>query len=202
MTKYILCLIIFLPVFAVAKNAKKLKKKEKALIESGNPNDTLRVLLITHRTDSLFLRKECKDVNLDKDLSSLIYFSKRLKATMVHPKNMGVGIAAPQVGLGRNIICVQRFDKEDTPNEIYLNPQIISCSDSTQTGPEGCLSIPNEKGEVIRHQTITIDYFDLDGKKHIEVIEGFTAVIFQHEIDHLRGILFTDHVKGHGLKSK
>lgn len=200
MNKYLFLIFILFPVFAFSQNAKKLKKKERTLIESGNPNDTLRVLLITNKSDSLFLRKECKDVNFDKDMGSLIYFSKRLKATMVHPKNMGVGIAAPQVGLKRNIICVQRFDKENTPKEIYLNPKIISCSDSTQTGTEGCLSIPNEKGEVVRHQSITLDYLDLDGKKHIEKIEGFTAVIFQHEIDHLRGILFIDHVKEHNLQ--
>ncbi|MBD81159.1 MAG: peptide deformylase [Crocinitomicaceae bacterium] len=162
----------------------------------------MRVLLVTNKSDSTLLRKSCKDVDLDKNGGEVIYFSKRLIVTMTHPKNMGVGIAAPQVGLLRNIICVQRFDKPNTPNEIYINPTIISCSDSTQLGPEGCLSIPNKKGEVKRAAQITLEYIDLDGKKHIEEIEGFTAVIFQHEIDHLRGILFTDHLQEHGLKPK
>lgn len=199
--KPFLCLFLaFIPFLCTAQRAKKLKKKEIALIEAGLPTDTLRVLKITNKEDSVFLRKKCRDVKFDKNEGNLIYFSKRLKATMIHPVNMGVGIAAPQVGLQRNIICVQRFDKEDTPLGIYLNPKIISCSDSTQIGKEGCLSIPNKTGMVERSKTITLEYLDLEGKKHIEIISGFTAVIFQHEIDHLRGILFTDHLQTHGIK--
>jgi len=197
----ILFLLIF-PLFVFGQRAKKMKKKEVLLIESGAPNDTLRVLIITNEKDSTFLRKTCKDINIDKNEGEVRYFAKRLIKTMTHPKNMGVGIAAPQVGLRRNIICVQRFDKKDTPNEIFVNPVVVSCSDSTQLGTEGCLSIPNAKGEVKRASLITIEYLDLDGRKHIEEVEGFTAVIFQHEIDHLRGILFIDHLTEHGLKNE
>ena len=59
-------------------------------------------------------------------------------------------------------------------------------------GIEGCLSIPDINGEVLRNYTIKLTYFDIEGKFHDEIIEGFTAVIFQHETDHLLGILFTD----------
>jgi len=108
---------------------------------------------------------------------------------------MGVGIAAPQVGLQRQIILVQRFDKANEPFEIYINPIIKSCSDEQKLGKEGCLSIPNYTAEVFRPIKIMLEYVDLDGKKHIEEISGFTSVIFQHEIDHLNGILFTDHLR-------
>lgn len=202
MFRIILIIFLVIPIAGVGQRVKKLKKKEVALIESGSPVDTLRVLLITNSKDSVFLRKTCKDINFDKNEGEVRYFAKRLVSTMTYPKHMGVGIAAPQVGLGRNIICVQRFDKENTPNEVFVNPVIISCSDSTQVGTEGCLSIPDLKGEVKRSGKITIEYFDLDGRKHIEDVEGFTAVIFQHEIDHLRGILFIDHLTEHGLKGK
>lgn len=188
-------LVVIIPVLAFAQKPKKLKKKEKSLIEAGNPLDTLRVLLITNIEDSAFLRKTSKDISLEKNEGEVRYFSKRLVATMTHPKNAGVGIAAPQVGLQRNIICIQRFDKENTPNEIFINPVIINCSDSTQIGTEGCLSIPDKKGDVKRAAHIVVEYLDLVGKKHIEEVTGFTAVIFQHEIDHLRGILFIDHLK-------
>ena len=198
----ILVLLLLLPGIIWAQKAKKLKRKEKALIEAGNSNDTMRVLVITNSKDSLFLRKQAKDVNFEKDEELIRYFSRRMSYTMTHPSHMGVGIAAPQVGLSRNIICVQRFSKEDTPVEVYINPKIISCSDSTQVGQEGCLSIPNQKGEVKRYSSIEVEYLDLDGKKHIEQVTGFDAVIFQHEIDHLRGILFIDHLKDHQLEPK
>lgn len=193
-------LVLIIPVLAFAQKPKKLKKKEKSLIEARNPLDTLRVLLITNSEDSVFLRKTSKDISLEKNEGEIRYFFKRLVATMTHPKNAGVGIAAPQVGLHRNIICIQRFDKENTPYEIFINPVIIKCSDSTQIGTEGCLSIPDKKGDVKRAAHIVVEYLDLEGKKHIEEVTGFTAVIFQHEIDHLRGILFIDHLKKHELK--
>ena len=98
-------LVVIIPVLAFAQKPKKLKKKEKSLIEARNPLDTLRVLLITNIEDSVFLRKTSKDISLEKNEGEIRYFFKRLVATMTHPKNAGVGIAAPQVGLQRNIIC-------------------------------------------------------------------------------------------------
>jgi peptide deformylase len=197
------CLVILIlasPALIFGQRGRKLKKKEITLIESGMPTDTLRVLKITNKKDSMLLRKQCKNVSIEKNSGELRYFARRLAKTMTHPKNMGVGIAAPQVGLLRNIICVQRFDKENTPVETYFNPRIKSCSDSTQVGKEGCLSIPDKTGLVKRYSSITIEYIDLDGKLHLEKISGFTAVIFQHEIDHLNGILFLDHINEHDLK--
>ncbi|MCB0480286.1 MAG: peptide deformylase [Flavobacteriales bacterium] len=188
-------LLLCMPSWAQGQRLKKFKKKEIRLIESAAPNERLRVLTINDKKDSLLLRKPCKKVNLEKDKETVIYFSKRLKATVTDPKNMGVGIAAPQVGLLRRLIYVQRFDKENFPLEFYINPRIIEYSDSLQLGKEGCLSIPDKSAEVFRAQFIKIEYVDMDGKKHIEEISGFTSVIFQHEIDHLDGILYLDHLK-------
>jgi peptide deformylase len=193
----ILFLLLLTPVLLIAQPAKKLKGKERKLIEAGNPNEVMRILVIGNRKDSLFLRKEARKVNLEKDKDLIVYFSKRLKATVQNPKNLGVGIAAPQVGLQRRLIYVQRFDKEGEPFEFYINPEIKSYSDSTQVGKEGCLSIPNRTEEVIRSREVVIEYVDWDGKKHIESVSGFTSVIFQHEIDHLDGILYIDHLEKH-----
>ena len=190
-----LILGVFAFTFSFAQKAKKFKVKELTLIEGKLPTEPLRILTIDNYKDSVFLRKKAKKVNLEKNKSQVIYFSKRLLKTVHDPKNMGVGIAAPQVGLRRQIILVQRFDKPNEPYEIYINPIIKSCSEEKKKGKEGCLSIPNYSAEVFRPINIVIEYLDIDGKKHIEEISGFTSVIFQHEIDHLNGILFIDHLK-------
>ncbi len=201
LTKRILFLLFLTGLFSVgvldanAQRVKKLKRKELQFIENGLPNEPMRVWTINNKKDSIFLRKPAKKVHLDKNGTDIVYFSKRLLKTVQDPKQMGVGIAAPQVGLRRQVIAVQRFDKENEPFEIYINPRITSCSEETKKGKEGCLSIPNYTAEVFRPISITIEYLDLDGKKHIEEVSGFTSVIFQHEIDHLNGILFIDHLK-------
>lgn len=178
-----------------AQKTKKLKRNEIKLIESGNPNVPLRVLKIDNKEDSIFLRKLAWKFNYERDREKIIYLSKRLIATVKDPSNMGVGIAAPQVGLRRRLIVVQRFDKPDKPFEVYVNPKLVSCSEEKKEGKEGCLSIPNRSGKVFRAVKISVEYLDLEGRKHIEDIEGFTSVIFQHEIDHLNGILYIDHLE-------
>ncbi len=180
--------------FSFAQKAKKFKRKELALIDEKFPNQSFRIFTIDNKKDSVFLRKKAKRVNLEKNKSQVNYFSKRLLRTVRDPKNMGVGIAAPQVGLRRQIILVQRFDKTNEPYEIYINPIIRSYSEEQKSGEEACLSIPNYSAEVFRPINIILEYLDINGKKHIEEVSGFTSVIFQHEIDHLNGILFTDHL--------
>jgi peptide deformylase len=128
-------------------------------------------------------------------------------ATVTHPSQDGVGIAAPQVGINRRIVAVQRFDKEEVlPDgsegcqfEVYPNIRIVSMSESLEPGPEGCLSVPDRHGDVQRSQEIIIEYTDYSckdaGKKLPvvrETVKDFTAVIFQHEIDHLEGVLYID----------
>ena len=114
--------------------------------------------------------------------------------TVQHPDVGGVGIAAPQIGINKRIVGVQRFDKKGEPFEIYPNIHIDNYSGSKKTGREGCLSVPNKYGNVERNDTITICYIDKNTLKPIkETISGFTAVIFQHEVDHLEGIIYTDY---------
>jgi len=120
----------------------------------------------------------------------------RLFTTVRDSMSMGVGIAAPQVGILKQIIWVQRFDKEGFPFEVYLNPKIINYSAEKQDCKEGCLSIPDRSDTTkTRSESITITYDRPDQSQAEEVIEGFTAVIFQHEIDHLHGILYLDHLE-------
>jgi len=112
------------------------------------------------------------------------------------PQNTGVGIAAPQVGILRRMIAVQRFDKPGEPFECYVNPEIVGRSAARTAGREGCLSVPETSGTVLRADRIVLRYLDETTMRPVtDTVEGFTAVIFQHEIDHLDGVLFIDRMQ-------
>ena len=120
---------------------------------------------------------------------------ERMLATVNDPDNEGVGIAAPQVGLSRKLVAVQRFDKEGEPFEFFVNPEIVEFSEEREYGSEGCLSVPDMSGDVLRSTSIRLRYNrPSDFELVEEVVEGFTAVIFQHEIDHLNGVLYIDYM--------
>ena len=150
---------------------------------------------IDNEADSLLLRQISKPLSRREVASEeSATLCRRMLSTVTNPENEGVGIAAPQVGILRRLVAVQRFDKESEPFEFYINPKIVEYGDDWELGGEGCLSVPDFRGDVLRAQSITISYRDTQYKLHREVIEGFTAVIFQHEIDHLDGILYIDHL--------
>ena len=170
--------------------------EEKKLIMDADSLKPLRVFKITNKSDSLLLRTKSTYIKPDPDNVMLRNFVKRLYATVRDSMSMGVGISAPQVGVLKNIIWVQRFDKENLPFEVYLNPKIVEHSTQTQTVKEGCSSIPDRSDTLnSRSQEISIEYNTIDGKHKAEKVEGFTAVVFQHEIDHLNGILYLDHLQ-------
>lgn len=176
-------------------NKHKTKSSDNAYILSGEKDEIMRVFLITNKKDSMLLRTPSTDFNLPKDKKIAEYLSSRMLATVTDSATRGVGIAAPQVGILKNLILVQRFDKEGEPIESYYNPKITTYSKLKQPCLEGCLSIPN-KMDTTRNRaySILLEYDLSNGEHKIEMVEDFTAVIFQHEIDHLRGILFLDHL--------
>ncbi len=107
----------------------------------------------------------------------------------------GVGLAAPQVNVAQRVIVVEYGDEEaGIPHQLYavVNPRIVRFSKETEIGTEGCLSVPNVIGEVERAFSIELRGFDRHGKPLHLKPEGWLARIFQHEIDHLNGVLFTD----------
>lgn len=171
-------------------------KDQSSLILDGEGSDPMRVFKITNTSDSILLRQKCEDVIIDPNDQVLKRFTERLYSTVRDSMSLGVGIAAPQVGILKNIIWVQRFDKEAYPFELYINPVIKTYSKLTQDCVEGCLSIPERSDTTeTRSYAILLEYDKLDNTHHVEMIEDFTAVIFQHEIDHLNGILYLDHLK-------
>ncbi len=205
------------------KNSGHFSEYEKNLIQSAD--SMMRVLTIEDPADSTILRTPSIDLSSEALLSNEFErLSELMIATVTHPSQDGVGIAGPQVGINRRIVAVQRFDKEpiersgrtDYPFEVYPNVKIVWASDSLASGAEGCLSVPERRGDVMRSQEIIIEYVDLEALRHGRIqnqpdhqtvsptsgntelpmvrdtVKGFTAVIFQHEIDHLDGILYID----------
>lgn len=175
---------------------------ETGLIRSSE--NVMRVLTVEDSLDLAVLRTSAADLSaralLSEDYARLCSL---MVATVTHPSQDGVGIAAPQVGLSRRVVAVQRFDRAGEPFEVYPNISIIRASDSLVCGPEGCLSVPGRQGDVMRSEEIVIEYADLHELAAIgrlareipmrrDTVRGFTAVIFQHETDHLDGILYTD----------
>ena len=181
-------------------------KEETRLILSGKANQPMRVLLVTNHEDSLILRTKSERFKVRKDDKILRHFTNRLYATVRDSSTRGVGIAAPQVGILKDIIWVQRFDKHMKPFEVYYNQVITKYSELKQDVFEGCLSIPDVRDTTFdRSYAVLLEYDDTLGRHNCEMIEAFTAAIFQHEIDHLNGILFTDHLKQereHSIKHK
>lgn len=166
---------------------------EKKLIQSVDKSEPLRVLQTSDEQDLIVLRAD--NLELDPKDTVLKELINRMFQTVTDENKPGVGIAAPQIGINRRVFLAQRLDKPEQPFEFFVNPEIVWYSKILRKGEEGCLSIAEAYDTVYRSYAIQITYFDLEGKHFQEVVEGFTAVIMQHEMDHLNGILFTDHVE-------
>lgn len=107
----------------------------------------------------------------------------------------GIGLAAVQIGIDRRmlVIDVAREGEEKTPL-VFINPLVIASSEERSVYEEGCLSIPDYYAEVERPATVRVDYFDVDGKPQTVEADGLLATCLQHEMDHLDGVLFIDHL--------
>lgn len=145
-------------------------------------------------------QKARKITTFDKNLQTLI---EDMIETMREAP--GVGLAAPQVNVSQRLIVVEyaEEDEEDEPADesqpekpkklfVVINPEIVKASAETVMGVEGCLSIPNLVGEVERHALVHVKGLNRHGKPMRVKAEGWMARIFQHEIDHLNGVLFPD----------
>jgi len=107
-------------------------------------------------------------------------------------ENDGVGMAAPQIEKSKRLFIAAPQGIKG-PKLTYINPEILSGT-GKEVGPEGCLSFPGVYGNVERFKEIQIRYLDIKGEVQEEVIEGFLARIYQHENDHLDGVLFVEHL--------
>ena len=189
-------LLVALLCFAVGaltalwQNRRPFSKEQRLIIRQSDS-----VMYVTVMPeDSAILRTPCEDLTKaelkSKDLQILL---TKMRKTVRAPQHDGVGIAAPQVGISKRIICLQRFDKEGGPFECYLNIHIDSLYGDIGKGPEGCLSVPPMRGLVPRYTNVIVSYVRPETLEPArDTVTGYTAVIFQHECDHRDGILYTD----------
>jgi peptide deformylase len=112
----------------------------------------------------------------------------------------GIGLAAIQVGVPKRILVIDLQEPEEEGGEpvrepmVFINPEIVETSDQLQVYSEGCLSIPDQYAEVERPDRIRARWLDENGKSHEKELDGLLAICLQHEMDHLEGILFIDHL--------
>jgi len=144
--------------------------------------------------DPILRRKARKVTSFDQDLQTLI--DDMIETMRAAP---GVGLAAPQVGVCERLIVIEygeeeNGDSEKTPKKLFavVNPEIIQASEETEMGAEACLSIPRMVGDVERSKQVTVKGYNRHGKPVKTKARGWLARVFQHEIYHLEGILFTD----------
>ncbi len=142
------------------------------------------------------LRRKARAVTrFDQELQKLI--DDMIETMRAAP---GVGLAAPQVGVLERVIVVEYAEddeKEDSPKRLYVvvNPELKIGSQETEVGIEGCLSIPGVQGEVERALRVTVRGLNRHGQPVRIKVAGWLARIFQHEVDHLNGVLYTDRAR-------
>lgn len=112
----------------------------------------------------------------------------------------GIGLAAIQVGVDSRILVIDLQDEKDEDDKpikaphAYINPEILSVSEETSSYNEGCLSIPEQYADVARPASCRVRWLDEQGERHEEELTGLLSTCMQHEIDHLNGVLFIDHI--------
>ena len=154
------------------------------------------MLKIVHIPNQVLTTPSKPVVKIDKKLKELVFDMEETLMACVDPQ--GVGLAAPQVGIGLQLFIIK--PEEDADTEVFINPKILETQHITRPSTkrkekneqlEGCLSIPKIWSPVKRPEKVLLEYQDLTGEKKTEWFTGFKAIIIQHEVDHLHGILFT-----------
>ena len=125
------------------------------------------------------------------DIASVQGFIDDLLETM-YDTDDGIGLAATQVGSLHAILVIDLSEERDQPM-VLINPEIVESRGEYQ-GEEGCLSIPGYRAKVNRHEGVKVSALDRDGKAFEIDTDEFLAIVLQHEMDHLNGIVFTDHL--------
>ena len=187
------CLFLPLIFLSCAGNGRApLNATELKLVDSKGPTLEIVAWDPTAKTGAPVLRQKARKaaplLRADR-----LKIDRLMRATL--EKSGGVGLAAPQIGLSLRIILVQLQDPAKTVITC-LDPVLEMKSPAQVDGYEGCLSIPGKGGKVLRHESIQVKCLSLDGRVKIYESTGFEARIFQHELDHLDGVLYTDKLSG------
>src|SRR5579875_728266 len=127
-----------------------------------------------------------------QDADKLRDLLPRMFATMYRAP--GIGLAAPQVGVGLRVAILDLMPEQKPSPITLVNPEIVALSDELATREEGCLSVPGQYAEITRPARVKVRFRDLEGAGREIEAEGLLAACLQHEIDHLDGVLFVDHL--------
>ncbi|MGE0223508.1 MAG: peptide deformylase [Acetobacteraceae bacterium] len=149
--------------------------------------ETLPILIAPHPT----LKARTRLV-ADADADQVRDLIPRMFATMYRAP--GIGLAAPQVDVGLRVIVVDLMPNEKREPYALINPEIVAASQELATREEGCLSLPNQYADVTRPARVKVRYLDPTGARREIEAEGLLSACLQHEIDHLDGVLFVDHL--------
>ena len=151
------------------------------------PVQPIPILIVPHPA----LKARARPVTPD-DAATLRDLIPRMFAAMYAAP--GIGLAAPQVGVGLRLAIVDLMPEEKPAPIVLINPEIVAASAELATREEGCLSLPGHYADVTRPARVSVRYSDPEGARRDLSAEGLLAACVQHEIDHLDGILFTDHL--------
>jgi peptide deformylase len=147
----------------------------------------LPILIAPHKTLKTKARKVA-----DADMDRVRLLVPRMFASMYRAP--GIGLAAPQVDVGLRVAVIDLQPDDVRRPFAMINPEILRVSEEWASREEGCLSLPGQYAEVSRPAAVRVAYEDVDGRHHEVDAEGLLAACLQHEIDHLDGVLFVDHL--------
>jgi peptide deformylase len=163
--------------------------------DSGKPAETVPIMAVLHiiKAPDPMLKKHCDPVAaVDDEVRTLI--DDMLESMYAAP---GMGLSAPQVGVLRRIIVVDVAKLEGPRDPVRMvNPELVEISGDIVAYEEGCLSFPDQYAQVARPISIRVRYLDYDNEVREQAAEGLLATCIQHEMDHLDGVLFVDHLSG------
>lgn len=154
------------------------------------------ILPVAQRGEEILKIKAALVSDAEFNSEWLLQLASAMHATML--ERNGVGIAAPQVYISKRVIIVASRPNPRYPDApemdavVMVNPEILEFSHATCLGEEGCLSVPDERGQVQRAQSVKVRYHTLQGEVIETTFDGFPARIVQHEVDHLDGVLFVE----------
>lgn len=154
------------------------------------PGTSLRILKYPHP----LLRAENAEIDVASDMGSIRQAAREMLKVMY--ASHGVGLAAPQVGLNQQLLVFnpEGDSKAFLQEVVMVNPKIVATSKKTEVEAEACLSFPGMSGDVKRYEWVKVEGWRLNGKKFKVKLEGWKARIFQHEYDHLNGVVYIDHL--------
>ena len=149
--------------------------------------ETLPILIAPHAA----LRTKARPVTAADDAQVRALVPRMFQTMYQAP---GIGLAAPQVGVGLRLMIVDLMADDKPDPRTLINPAIIGASRETATREEGCLSVPGQYADVTRPAQVKLRYQDIDGTPREIAADGLLAACLQHELDHLDGVLFVDHL--------